>query len=421
MYIWYTHGVINREVDEGPAFLSDNEARYFVNGKLHNFDKYPAVTRRSDNMCTYEYWNNGLFLERKNDTIKLLPLTNVFQFIEKYENGIKVGTSCYHHLYKVIYKIYEKYIPDDEGMKDETYYLEQVPDYVKTIILHFHNKPIITHILNFNNYTLIRSYPWTSDHYLYFIDPKTNNIYSHNYKYDKIMLVGTFLCKADFKKNRQNINNYKFTKYHIGSILLDSVAKYYKPGGDNSVIFGTNQDMNLIFNTSKTIFDFDKLIKQAPYLVHCDIIIEKLLLNNTPLEIIFSYFFIKHLLRRFVSVDNENYFEPAKYYNTNNDNYNHFGRFDWSLNFNKFKYLEMIEVMINRGATPYIDIQYLDKTVNLIELIEICKTKIEQRYDDIIKINSDPHFGHMEYIDIYKDEIKSISNYMDKMISAMTA
>lgn len=94
--IWYTHGVINRDINEGPAYLSSDEAKYFVNGRLHNNAGEPAVIRRLGTNYCEEFWENGQILETKTHNKCLKDFNEIFTYNFKFNNGICVYFGSEH-------------------------------------------------------------------------------------------------------------------------------------------------------------------------------------------------------------------------------------------------------------------------------------------------------------------------------------
>lgn len=433
LYIWYTHGVINRDIEEGPAYLSDDEAKYFVNGKLHNFERYPAVIRRTNKYCLYEYWTNGSLVKKLTKSVQYLPLTNCFTYNEQYENEVKTGICEYTHIFvRIIYKpcknfrednfIPHEYIKEDDSEYENKedlcrpftkYYSikeditrKEIPDKIKKVIIKFSNKPQLN-ILQDDIYNFVRCPNFAIDNYKYIIDSFNNNIYSYSSDNNIcIKLAGVFLGKTDSETDLYNSNYYRFNKIHIKNILPFITNDFYKAVNKTySLLFWINPNMNLTFNTTNSTFDLDQIIKFYKLKSYIKFIPNELFLHNTVLEIIFSQFFTRHLLSRFC-------IENFKLADSTIDNIDFDISNQLSLNFDKFGYLEMISIMIEKKATPYVDIQYKKKTVNLIELINICKIAIQEKYDKVIQFyNNNPD---------YIEEKNLISDYMDKMVGIMS-
>lgn len=105
--IWCNHGIVHRNAEEGPSFISNNECAYYVNGILHNNDNSPAVIRRYDNHYILEYWKSGMFMKSIKIQEKLLPLGNYFIAEENFNGNKKHGECKYTHFQNII--IIKKY------------------------------------------------------------------------------------------------------------------------------------------------------------------------------------------------------------------------------------------------------------------------------------------------------------------------
>lgn len=104
--VWSTHGIIDRPIDEGPAFISNNECIYYKDGYVHNDPEYPAIITRYDTHYVLEYWNNGMFCKDIRVDEVLLPLRNYFTAEEKWINKKKHGVCTYKHFDRTVVKRY---------------------------------------------------------------------------------------------------------------------------------------------------------------------------------------------------------------------------------------------------------------------------------------------------------------------------
>lgn len=121
---WHKNGVLHRDTDHGPAYLSADIAIYYKKGQIHNDPQYPAMIKRFDNHYKLDYFTNGQNIKSEvintDPGTKTISLMQMF-FSEEDHDGDDnpVGKCIYNHFNGR--QVIENHPPRTETSAKESY------------------------------------------------------------------------------------------------------------------------------------------------------------------------------------------------------------------------------------------------------------------------------------------------------------
>jgi hypothetical protein len=225
--IWMYHGLVHRDEDKGPAFITQDKKEYYKNGKLHSFNyySYNNLNFINGNICkkkehdNYVYYDNRVFLAN----IFIIDENNIVIYDK--ETHKTYDTNSYKDIEKLEYKKLSEII----SIK-----------YSENIVLNA-NKLKICYNCNDNYFSKKHNYFFINN--LNFVYCNKCNIFCDmNIYLNDYLIVSEFVRDDMISYNEYNYKDYYYFNNKIYSCANSSI---YEFKNKDKIIVYENKTYNL--------------------------------------------------------------------------------------------------------------------------------------------------------------------------------